>query len=137
VIDPHTVVKTFLENDEALVACVGTRLYAGRTEPPLGYTPEDGNCIVFVVRPGGGPDYEDALLVCSVQFRCFGFDAIRYPSEIESFGVYRLLYDALHNGHDGPLLWGLTEGVGQLLSDPETGWFSVLAYFTIMLRDAT
>jgi len=134
VIDPHVVVKTFLEADEPLIARIGDRLYAGRSEPPKGYLPTDGDCVVFMIRPGGGPDYGNALLVCSVQFRCYAFDALNSPSEVESFGLYRLLYDALHNGHDGSLLWGLTEGIGQLLSDPETGWFSVLAYFTVMLR---
>ncbi|HUV93939.1 MAG TPA: hypothetical protein VMX14_03810 [Anaerolineae bacterium] len=133
-IDPHVAIKEFLALQEPFATRVGDRLHAGRSEPPKGYTPADGDCVVFMVRPGGGPDYEDALLVCSVQFKCYGFDALDSPSEVESFGLYRLLYDALHNGHDGTLLWGLTEGVGQLLAEPETDWYFVLAYFTVMLR---
>lgn len=133
-IDPHVVLRDFLADDDPFFARTGVRVYAGRSEPPKGYAPADGDCVTFMVRPGGGPDYEDALLICSVQFRCYGFDALDSTSEVESFGLYGLLYDALHNGHNGPVLWGLTEGIGHLLVEPETSWFFVLAYFTVMLR---
>jgi len=134
VIDPHIAVREFLISQEPFASLVGDRLYGGRSEPPKGFSPSDGDCVAFMVRPGVGPDYEDALFTASVQFKCYGFDALDSSSEVESFNLYRSLYDALHNGHDATLLWGLTEGVGQILSEPETGWFFVLAYFTVMLR---
>ena len=129
-IDVHAALLAFLEAELS-----GVKIYAGRSEPPVGYRLTGGDCIVFRAR-GGGPDYDDALLMPSVQFKCYGTDANNESSELASFTLYRSLYDALHNGHDGSILHAQSETLGQLLDEPDTGWYYVLAHFQIMVRQS-
>lgn len=129
-IDVHAVILAFLE---AAAALDGVKIYAGRSEPPVGYRLTDGDCIVFRAR-GGGPDYDDALLMPSVQFKCYGVDSNKETSEVASFTLYRTLYDVLHNGRDGDILHGQSETLGQLLDEQETRWYYVLAHFRVMVR---
>lgn len=129
-VDVHAVLLAFLESELSDV-----EIYAGRSEPPSGYRLTDGDCIVFRAR-GGGPDYDDALLIPSVQFKCYGVDGNKESSEIESFELYRSLYDALHNGHNSGILYAESETLGQLLDEPETGWHYVLAHFRVMIRQS-
>lgn len=110
-----------------LADLVGSRIFAGRDVPPVGYVPADGDCIVFKVR-GGGPDYDDALLNPSVQFKCYSTD------EVNAYALYRTLYDHLHNGTSSAILHAESETLGQILEEPETEWYFVLSYFTIMTR---
>lgn len=126
-IDPQTLVRTFLAGRAELTSLVGERIYAGRERPPVGYSPADGPCIAFKVR-GGQPDYDDALLLPSMQFTCWA------GSEEASYEVYRALYDALHNGHSASILRGLSEVLGQVAEEAETGWYFTFAAFKLMLR---
>ena len=126
-IDPHTIVEGFLDKQADLD---GVLLYPGEDVPPPGYTPGDnGDCITFKVR-GGDSDYEDALLRPSVQFKCYG------SSEVEANACYRALYDALHNGSGEHVLHAEVETIGQTLEEPETGWYFVLSYFSVTLRQS-
>lgn len=129
-IDPHTVIRDYLLLDADLVGLVGNRVYAGRDVPPVGYAPGDGPCVTFRVR-GGEPDYDDALLNPSVQFKCYA------PDEPSSYEVYRALYDHLHNGQAAGIAHAESEVLGQLLEEPETDWHFVLAYFRVMLRKSS
>ena len=127
-IDLHAEVEAFLSvTGTTLEGLVADRIYAGRTVPPPGYELSDGPCVVFRVR-GGGPDYDDALLIPSVQFKMYG------SSEESAFEVYRALYDRLHNGHDDSILHAESEVLGQLLEESDTQWPYVLAFFTVMVR---
>ena len=127
-VDVHVALLAFLEAELSSV-----QFYAGRSEPPVGWRLTGGNCIVFRAR-GGGPDYDDALLMPSVQFKCYGVDSNGETSELASWTLYRSLYDALHNGHDGDILHAQSETLGQLLNEPDTGWYYVLAHFSGMIR---
>lgn len=132
-IDPNSTLRTFLVADTTLAALVSTRIYAGRDVPPPGVTPAGtGPLIAFRIRGGageyGGRQYEDALVIPSVQFKCYGED------EIEAYQVYRALADALHNGHGVGILHAVEEGVGQSLEEPDTEWRFVLAFFAVMVR---
>lgn len=134
-IDVHTTVRTFLLADDGLTALVNTRVFAGRNEPPAGYTPGgDGPCVTFKARGGAGTyrgrDYEDALLIPSMQFKCYG------ASEVEAFQVYRALADALHGGHGASILHAEEAGFGQLLEEPDIEWRFVLSFFDVMVRSA-
>ena len=126
-IDAHKVIREFLLDNAALVALAAERVYAGRDVPPVGYKPDDGACVVFKLR-GGRPDYGDALLDPSVQFKCYG------ATEALAYQVYRAVYDAVHNGTGAGVLHAESETLGQVLSEPDTGWYFALAYFTFMLR---
>lgn len=129
-IDLHRAVIDFLSvTGHEIAGMVEDRFYGGRSEPPVGYEVSDGPCVVFRVR-GGGPDYDDALLIPSVQFKVYGH------SEERAIEVYRALYDRLHNGHDGTILHAESEVLGQPLEevDRETQWRYVLAFFIVMVR---
>ena len=126
-IDALALIRAHLVADATLLARVGERLYAGRDVPPSGYTPDDGAAITFLVR-GGGPDYDDALLLPSVQFKCYG------TSELEANTTYRALVDALHNSRGASVLWAELEVLGGTLREPDTEWVFVLVFFKIMLR---
>jgi len=128
-VDPHIVILGFLADDETLVALTSSRIYAGRDVPPVGYKPSDGACVVFRVR-GGGPDYDDALLNPSVQFKCYSED------EVAAFAVYQALYDRLHNGYSATILHAESEVLGQLLEEPDTEWRFVLAYFLVQIKQS-
>ena len=124
-IDPHAVVKEFLEKRSELD---GVSLFAGRSVPPEGYSPDDsGDCLVFKVR-GGDSDYEDALLRPSVQFKAYS------TSELNAYTLYQTLDDVLHGAHSADILHCERENMGQLLEEAETEWPYVLAYFKFVLR---
>ena len=134
--DVHAVVRAYLAAQSDLTDVVGARIYAGRDVPPVDYTPEgSGPCVVFKVRGGAGQyqgrDYEDALIIPSFQFKCYGYE------EIEAFQVYRLLVDVLHGQHSGTILHAQETGVGQSLEEPPpTEWRFVLCFFELMIRSA-
>lgn len=126
-IDAHAVILEYLEAQAGLVGLTDSRIYAGRDTPPVGYKPDDGVCVTFRVR-GGNPDYEDALLIPSVQFKCYA------SSEADAWALYRTLYDAVHNGNNAEVLHAESEVLGQLLEEPDTQWVFVLGFFVFMLR---
>lgn len=126
-IDVHTAILDFLLRDAALRDLVGERMYAGRNVPPVGYLPEQGPCVVFKTR-GGRPDYEDALLMPSVQFKCYGAD------EVTAGVVYRMLFDALQSRAGGGILHAESETLGEPLEEPETEWRFVLSFWRVMIR---
>jgi len=134
VIDPHSTIRTFLAADSTLTALISARLYAGRDVPPPAYKPNTGPAICFRVRGGageyGGRDYEDALVIPSVQFKCYG------ATEVTAMTCYRTLVDALHNGSDGDILHAEESGIGQPLeeSGTERRWRFVLCFFDVMIR---
>lgn len=133
-IDVQSAIRAVVVADSGLTALVNTRVFAGRDVPPTGTTPGDGACLTFKVRGGAGAfrgrDYEDALIVPSVQFKCYG------ASELAAYQVYRALVDALHNAHDGTVLHAEETGVGQPLEEPDTEWRFVLSFFEVMVRSA-
>ena len=126
-IDPYTTVRAFLAGKSALTTLTGSRLYAGQDVPPPGYNPDDGQAITFRVR-GGTRDYDDAILIPSMQFKCYG------DTETTAYQCYRALVDALHNGHNVTINHAEEETFGQSLEEPDTEWHFVLCFFTIMLR---
>lgn len=128
-VDLHAIVRAYLLTDATLVGLIGSRLYAGRDVPPVGYKPDDGACITFKVR-GGGPDYDDALLNPSVQLKCYA------ESEAEAWALYRALYDHLHNAHTASILHAESDALGQLLEEPDTKWIFVLTFFTVMVKQS-
>lgn len=126
-IDAHARIRVYLASQAVLTALTGSRIYAARDVPPVGYTPDSGACVVFKIR-SGGRDYEDALLAPSVQFKCYGL------TEVAAWACYCALVDALHNGHSTTILHAEEEGMGTPLEEPETRWPFVLSFFTIMIR---
>ena len=127
-IDIHATLLGYLQ-----VRMADVLIFAGRSVPPDSWQLEDGSCIVFRVR-GGFADYSDALLVPSVQFKCYGVRSGE-SSEVESDALYRRLYDELHNGRGVSITHAESEALGELLSEPDTGWHYVLCAFQAMVRN--
>jgi hypothetical protein len=127
--DVAAAIRTHLLANTALYALVGERVYAEIDAPPVGATPAGGGVICFKVR-GGGPDYSDALLYPSIQFKCYGV------SRLAANAVYQALYAALQNTRaGGTVRWAQCEVLGQTLQEPETTsgapWWFVLTYFQV------
>ncbi len=122
------ILRDYLLDQPALVIRCTDRIYGGRDVPPPGYKPAHGQALVFKVRGGPGYDEEDALLVASVQFKCYG------RTEQEADALYRDLVLALHNGGNGEILHALIEGPGVSLEEPETQWPFTLCYFSVLVR---
>ena len=133
-IDVNAIVRAFLLTDATLKGLVESRLYAGKSVPPERYKPKDkdGNsqpCICFQIR-GGSPDYDDALLKPSIQFKCYA------ATPLAAGALYRALVDALHNASSADILYAEQETLGADLREPATGWPFVLTHFLIMCRQS-
>lgn len=127
-IDAHKLIRDYLITVDGLTDLTGTgRIWAGRDFPIAGYQPSDGNAVVFKARDQG-PDYDDAVLIVPIQAKCYG------TSEIGATTCYRALYDALQNAATSTILHAESDGGGQILEEPETGWLFVLAYFLVVLK---
>jgi hypothetical protein len=127
--DENKALRDFLLTNVALVALVRTRIWAGTDTPAAGYKPADGGAVCFKVR-GGSPDYSDVLLDPSIQFKCYG------ATTVEAREVYAALYNALHQAHAWIMRAAWCDVLGQDLTEPETGWPFVLAFFTVRIANA-
>jgi hypothetical protein len=126
-IDALKIIRDFLLDSDDLWELTGDRIYAGRDQPPKGYDPGDGDCITFRIR-GGRHDYDDALLIPSVQFKCYG------DTEVGSYGLYRALHDALYNEVNGNVLHAEEEMIGHTLEEIDSEWIFTLCAFSLMIR---
>ena len=126
-IDAPRALREHLLADANVVAQCGDRVWADTDTPAPGYKPSDGGAIVFTFR-GGIPDYSDALLVPSVQFKCYGGS-----SPYDAQETYRVLYDAMQNTAGAEVRHARCEVIGQSLSEPDSGWPFVLTYFKVWI----
>lgn len=127
-VDVLDVVRDFLIADTTGVyALTGSRIYAGRDVPPVGYTLDDGQCITLKAR-GGSTAYDDPHVNASIQVKCYG--ATEYAAET----LYRAVYNRLHLGRSTTILHSEIEILGQQLEEPGTQWFFTLAYFLVLVR---
>jgi len=141
-IDINKVIRDHLLLNSALYTAVGgTRIYAGRNEPPSvgskstgGYKPSDGGAVAFRVA-GGAADYADALFNVRIQAKCYAGGTTTSSTEFEAWELYRLVYDALHNTTGAEIVHGEADALGNILYEPGTDWCFVLAYFTLMVRN--
>lgn len=128
-IDAPKALRDYLLTNAALVALVGTRIYAETNTPATDYTPSDGGAVCFQFR-GGKADYSDALMVPSVQFKCYGATTVKAQE------VYRALYTALQNAAAGTMRWARCEVAGQSLAEePSGGWPFVLTFFKVWIAN--
>jgi len=105
------------------------RIWAEHNEPPKGYAIADGPCITFKTR-GGGADYSDVLLEPSVQVLCIA------ATVADTHELYRAIYDALQNAHNGTIKWVRNETLGQTISMQGTGWPANLSYWRFCIANA-
>ncbi len=115
--------RSYLANQPALTTLVGTRIYAGRVYPPKEYIPGQ-RALCFNGR-GGQLDYTAQLLRESLQFKCYGADAV------DAVNLYTTLVDVLHDRHGNGFWHAGLEVAGYPLQEPETDWHFVLTFFSI------
>jgi len=123
--DVGKAICDYLLAQASLTALTGTRIHAETDTPPPGYKPSDGGCVCFKTRGGDMRTQEDALILPSVQFKCYA------ASDVAANAVYRALFDALQGARAGTVRWAQIEALGATLSEPETGWPFVLTYYKI------
>ncbi|MBX3016005.1 MAG: hypothetical protein KF832_31075 [Caldilineaceae bacterium] len=117
------VLRSYLASQAALTTLVGTRLYAGRLYPPKNYLPGQ-RAICFNGR-GGQLDYTAQLLRESMQFKCYGADAV------DAMNLYGVLVEVLHDQQGAGFWHAGLEVTGYPLQEPETDWPFVLVFFSI------
>jgi hypothetical protein len=127
VVPIERTVLEFLQADTALAAVVGDRIYAD-SSLPSGYKPSQGAAILLAVR-GGGQDYTSKVLRASIQFRCYGADAPKARA------CDRALYAALNDKHGPGIKQARLETLGQLVSEPSTGWRYVVSFYQVRLTN--
>lgn len=127
-VDAAKAILDFLLANSGLTNVAEGRIYAEADSPPPGYTPADGPAICFKAR-GGSQDYEAAVLLASVQFKCYGV------SSLAAHQGYRAVYDALNDRASYAIKYGMLETIGQVIREPETGWVYVLVFFSIMVTN--
>lgn len=118
-IDALAVIRSHLLADSALVALIGTRLYAG-VALPQNYTPADGPAVLFNTR-GGQDEYHRGTTRPSVQYRCYG------ATQADCTVVDRALYDALQDSPGVGVRTSIRETYPQLLEEPDTRWLYMLS----------
>lgn len=125
-IDAPAVIRSYLVTQTALTTLTGQRIWPERSRPIAGYKPADGGAIAFKIR-GGQLLYSGQAASPSVQFKCYAAD------ELGANAVYRALFDALNNKHGSGIKSAYAETLGQTLTEPETEWPFVLAFYTVWL----
>jgi hypothetical protein len=121
--DVAAAIRTCLVAKTGLAGVFGSRIYAQRSTPPVAYQPSQGAAICLLIR-GGQPNYSGALIEPSVQFKVYG------ASEAVAGAAYNALFDACHDkAGNGIVRWSRSEVLGQPLTEPDSGWPFVLAFF--------
>jgi len=124
-IDIEKVVRDYLITVSALMTLTGGRIYASTHLPPS-YKPDDGPALLFALR-GGGQDYSSHVLVASLQFRSYALTATLARQ------LDRELYSALNDVKTGQIKYARLETPGQLLTEPETGWYFALSFYRVLV----
>lgn len=133
-IDIPLLLRTDLLADPAISALVGDRIWASRTSPMRGWSPQDGHAICVSIRGGSQLNYVGNDLNVSVQVQCYG------STEFEANRLYRAVFDRLHVidtsiADRGPICHTEVELMGQPLEEQETEWPFVLGFFKTIIRN--
>jgi hypothetical protein len=135
-IDVNAVLRQHLASDSAITALVEQRVYVPRLPENAGLP-----AIGLFVRGGASTPYIPGILTPSFQIDCWADDPV------DAREVYRAVYDALQgiqnitvsmDGTDYLILGAEEETQGQDLVDVDIpGYFRVLSFFSIMMREVT
>jgi hypothetical protein len=135
-IDSNAVFRKWHLQSATVAELAGDRVYCPMF--PEGYDPGvNGIALTFNTR-GGTADLDVPLITPSFQVRAWA--PASEPRRARE--LYRAVFDLVHGamavdlGADGYILWAREQVQGQDLTDPDTGWATVLAYFEAMMRAA-
>lgn len=126
-VNPLTVIKTYIAANSALTALTSTRIYWGTTMP-AGYTVDAGPAILMNIR-GGSQDYTSKVLQPTLVFQCIAKD------DLAAFNVAKALYDALNDKQTYFIMEARQSIHPQLLFDAETGFHIALVYYETRIRN--
>ena len=140
-IDPNLAILTWLKSSPELVALVGTNFYSPVL--PEGFSANDAPqpnsaTRAVVVRKLGGTSQPEIPTVIDPRF-AIEFWALEAPDATQMYGVAR---DLMHGatsidlGDAGFVITSQEEVPGQDVTDPETHWAMVFAYYHVKLRSS-
>ena len=125
--DVDQVVTEFLLSRPALASFYGTRIYASLSLP-TDYTPAQGAGLLLA-RRGGPLDFSSKVLKPSMQFRTYALN------ESQARAADRALFDTVHDAKFGKIKAAFLEAVPTLLTDQETGWPYMLAFYGFLIAN--
>jgi hypothetical protein len=133
-VDPNLLVRQYLLQNSALLAMLGSYQVVGHL--PEKFDPANGP-IVVVNTEGGESHPEIPIQTQRVKVRVWaGVNGFAVARE-----VYGVVHDWLHGQNDldfgdlGTILASIETVTGQDITDPDTGWATVLAYYDVTVRD--
>jgi hypothetical protein len=126
-INPLTIIRTYIAANAGLTALVSTRIYWGTTMP-AGYTVDAGPAILMNTR-GGGQDYTSKVLQPTISFQCIAGD------DLAAFNVAKALYDALNDKQTYSIMEARQTTPPQLIFDQDSGFHIALVYYECQIRN--
>jgi hypothetical protein len=131
-IDGNAVIYNLLTaTGTGLFTLVGSRIYCPHV--PVGYA--NSVTAIEFFRRSGTSMREHETLYPSYQFKCYGGS----PNHATAESVYRALCDVLRTAENrcvtgGVVLQTKEEVMGQAMTDPDTGWPSIVTFWQIIMR---
>lgn len=133
-IDAQAVMLAFLEAQSSITTLTGTRIYAGRSEPPEGYNLAAGDAIVFKQRQSLPIGESGVAISASFAFRFYGTGGNDNAQRLRAKALADATYEALNFGTNYGVLGAQIESGPEPLTEPDTGWPVVVAFFRAQLR---
>ncbi len=133
-IDTNATFRSWLTTSAAIVALVGDNINC--PDLPAGANPAAGEKWISFFSRGGTADLYVPFLTSALQLKAWARTAV------EAREIYRAVFDLVHGasavdlGVDGFIVCAWEQVQGQDLSDPDTGWATVLAFFDVTIRNA-
>lgn len=131
--DIAVVVAHLSASGTSLYTLCGTRVYYGRL--PSNY--ENTQPALLITRRGGIPNPYIPVVQTDLIIKCYGGAS----SFAQAEQVYRALRDRLHGNENvnettasGAIVTAEETGMGQPITDPDTGWPHVLTYYLVAVR---
>jgi hypothetical protein len=133
VVDPDIIVRRWLLGSTNVTALLGTNqsgsVYCG--DLPERFDPEFGPGIQINTWSGAGHEEIKEIVEPRLQIKVW----TRPNAQKLARAVFRAVYDVLHGasmvdfGDDGRVLTCQAQDLGQDVSDPDTGWTTVVGFF--------
>jgi hypothetical protein len=125
-VDVDATIRAWLVSKPVLTHVAGDHIYAAM-DLPIGYQAEDGPALLFTSQMT--PSYPSKLLKGSVTCRCYGTD------EESARELERALYDGIHDKVSSSIKAAHLETGGQILQEPNTGWYFVLSIYRFVIAN--
>jgi hypothetical protein len=132
-IDTNAAFRSWLLQSDAIQAMTEGRVYC--PDLPEGIDPSNGVAITFQ-RRGGNADLYLPIVSPSITVKCWaGRD-----QAVQANQLYRAVFDQVHGQNNvnladlGYVLSCFEQVQGQDVTDPDTGWATVVTFFQLTMR---